>query len=128
MSDTRRCIYCLETRPVGFFDREHVIPQAFGTFDSATPVLDCVCKECNGGLGRELDEKVARDSLEAIDRVSAGLKKAAQFRTLGTRSTLHVQFDKEGPLKGARGHHVPDPAGGEKLAVTPNPQLGLLDH
>jgi hypothetical protein len=123
--ETRRCIYCLETKRIGAFDREHVIPQAFGTFDSATPVLDCVCKSCNGDLGKELDEKLARDSLEALDRVAAGLKKAAKFQTVGKRSTLHVEFDKEGPLKGAKGHHVPDPAGGEKLAVAPNPQLGF---
>lgn len=124
-TDTRRCIYCLETKEIGAFNREHVIPQAFGTFDSATPVLNCVCEDCNRALGKELDEKLARDSLEALDRVAVGLKKAATFQTVGKRSTLHVEFDKDGPLRGAHGYHVANPGGGRNLAVTPLPQVGF---
>lgn len=44
----RRCIYCLDEKDEVEFDREHLIPQAFGTFDSDTLVIDCVCKSCNG--------------------------------------------------------------------------------
>lgn len=120
----RRCIYCLEAKEEPKFDTEHVIPRAFGSFDSDTLVIDCVCKDCNGFLGRTIDEKLGRDTIEGIDRVRVGLKKAADFKTLGRRSTTHVEFDKGGPMKGARGHHVPDPSG-EGLAVSPLPQVGF---
>jgi hypothetical protein len=121
----RRCIYCLEEKEDKAFNREHVVPQAFGTFDSRTPVLECVCQSCNGALGRELDEKLARDSIEGLDRIQAGIKDASTYKTLGRRSTMHVEFDKAGPLRGARGFHLPDPAGSQKLAVTPIPQIGF---
>lgn len=120
----RRCIYCLAEKDEVDFDREHVIPRAFGTFDTDTMVLTCVCKKCNGEFGTTIDEKLARDTLEGLDRVQAGLKKAAEFKTLGHRSTTHVQLDKDGPMQGALAHHVPDPSG-NGLAVALLPQVGF---
>jgi HNH endonuclease len=106
------------------FNREHVIPQAYGTFGGATPVLHCVCTRCNTEFGRHFDEKIARDGIEAIDRVRVGLKNAADYRNLGKRSTTHVEFDKDSPMQGALGFHVPNPHG-DGLAVTPMPQVGV---
>jgi len=55
MDSAGKCIYCKRSGIP--FSREHVIPQAFGTFGSKTVVLtDAVCAECNLRLGRELDE------------------------------------------------------------------------
>lgn len=120
----RRCIYCLDEKDDAEFDREHVIPQAFGTFDSDTLVIDCVCKECNSLFGRTIDEKLARDTIEGIDRVAVGLKQAAEFKTLGRRSTTYVELDRDGPMQGALAYHVPDPSG-DGLAVAPLPQIGF---
>ena len=59
---TATCIYCDEDDPAKFSGREHVIPQAFGTFGGQTPTLKCVCDPCNGALGRELDQMLARET------------------------------------------------------------------
>jgi hypothetical protein len=84
-----------------------------------------VCWECNGTLGDEIDRKIARDSIEAVDRVRTGLKKPSAYKTEGKRSTSRVEFDEDGPLQGAYGYHVPDPNGGQSLAVAPLPQIGF---
>jgi hypothetical protein len=119
-----RCIYCAYWKPVEAFNTEHVVHKAFGTFGAETPVLKCVCSHCNKTLGDEVDRKFTRDSVEALERVKAGLTSPANYKTEGKRSTLYVEFDKEGPFRGSRGYHVPDSSGSE-LAVTPLPQIGF---
>jgi hypothetical protein len=65
------CVYC-GNRDLAFFTkREHVIPQSFGTFGSETPTLQCVCDGCNSFL-RELDQLLARETLEGITRYKKG--------------------------------------------------------
>ncbi len=66
------CIYCGDGDAANFSGREHVIPQAFGTFGAKTPTLKCVCDPCNTTLGRELDQMLARDTLEGIARYAQG--------------------------------------------------------
>ena len=66
------CIYCGQTDPARFRGVEHVIPQAFGRYSSETPTLDCVCDDCNGFFGRELDQLLARDTPEGLGRYSHG--------------------------------------------------------
>jgi len=61
------CIYCKRTNVA--FNREHVIPDAFGSYGGATMVLlDTVCANCNSRLGAELDQILCRDSYEALIR------------------------------------------------------------
>ena len=62
------CIYCTKSSPDQFSGREHVIPQAFGTFGSQTPTLHSVCDECNAYFSRRLDQVLARDTLEGVTR------------------------------------------------------------
>jgi len=66
------CIYCKEEKgpQKGV---EHVIPQSFGRFGSKTPVLDCVCDACNAFFAKELDLKLARETLEGITRYKQGI-------------------------------------------------------
>lgn len=64
----KACIYCKQTNPDKFKGVEHVIPQAFGAFGSATPTLDCVCDDCNSHFGRRLDAYLARETMEGITR------------------------------------------------------------
>jgi hypothetical protein len=66
------CIYCDDSDPAKFSGREHVIPQAFGTFGAKTPTLKCVCDPCNSALGRHLDQMLARDTLEGVARYAQG--------------------------------------------------------
>lgn len=66
------CIYCKSKD--GFFNREHVMPQAFGTFEPEFPVLnDCVCAECNNYFGRTLEFALSRDSTEAVRGALMGI-------------------------------------------------------
>jgi hypothetical protein len=66
------CIYCAQDDPGRFIGVEHVVPQSFGTFGSETPTLDCVCDECNAYFGRELDQLLARDTIEGVMRYNRG--------------------------------------------------------
>lgn len=67
-----KCIYCLKDSDVTFRGVEHVIPEAFGTFGSTTPTLDCVCDGCNAYFGRELDQLLARETIEGVSRYTRG--------------------------------------------------------
>lgn len=44
--EIRICIYCMEEKGKALFNRDHVIPEAFGTFDDYL-VLTSVCQACN---------------------------------------------------------------------------------
>jgi hypothetical protein len=119
----KECIYCRQIKSEAEFNREHVIPQAFGKFDGQNLVLTCVCIECNDYFAREFDEKLARDTLEGIQRVKKGLKAAKDFRTLGKRSTTRVEV-QDGSARGAFGYHVPSDDGSE-LRVNLLPCIGF---
>jgi len=68
------CIYCGKNEnETSFKGREHVIPQSFGKFGSKTPTLHCVCDECNDYFKKELDQKLARDTLEGVTRYKKGI-------------------------------------------------------
>lgn len=67
------CIYCRRPWPENSKGVEHVIPRSFGTFGSKTPTLRCVCDECNSFFKKELDQVLARDTLEGITRYKKGL-------------------------------------------------------
>jgi hypothetical protein len=67
-----KCIYCLQESGVTFRGAEHVLQQAFGTFGSNTPTLNCVCDVCNNYFGREIDQLLARETLEGVFRYTRG--------------------------------------------------------
>jgi hypothetical protein len=63
-----QCIYCLRS-DVTFKEREHVVPESFGTFSSDTFTLHSkVCDECNQYYGDNLDILLARDTREGLKR------------------------------------------------------------
>jgi len=65
-----QCIYCKRIDVP--FNREHVIPEAFGSYGSDTMVLNnAVCQECNSRLGAEIDQVLSRDSYEALIRANS---------------------------------------------------------
>lgn len=118
----RVCIHCLEKKHESAFNAEHVIPQAFGKFEP-NAVLDCVCTACNKYFGDTIDMKLARDSLEGIDRFWSGIKPASEFKSLGTRSTTKVKF-KDGAVQGGFGYPAANPDG-DDLRVFALPQVGI---
>jgi hypothetical protein len=63
------CIYCLEKKNEAEFNKDHVIPQCFGTFepDNLT-LINTVCSSCNQYFGDELELYLGRDSLEGVTR------------------------------------------------------------
>jgi hypothetical protein len=69
-----KCIYCKVEDPSKFTSVEHVFPQSFGTFGTQTPTLkSCVCDDCNQYFKKELDQLLARESLEGITRYKKGM-------------------------------------------------------
>jgi hypothetical protein len=79
----RRCIYCLEVKGIDAFNREHIMPQAFGTFEGAEsdPVtLDCVCTVCNQTFGDTLDRALSRDCVLGLLRYSEGVRDPRKFK------------------------------------------------
>lgn len=102
------CIYCRRTSAARF-PKEHVIPEAFGTFESNL-TLRCVCGGCNQYFGKELELFLARDSGEALLRLKYQLKPPAEARKLkNTRVELRVAVP--GPWLGARIVLKPNEAG-----------------
>jgi hypothetical protein len=93
------CIYCkLQGKP---FHREHVMPQAFGTFEPGSPVLsDCVCADCNNYFGRTLELALSRDSVEALLRLRYGVKPASKANQLPYKK-LELKVGEPGPWLGA---------------------------
>lgn len=63
----------------------------------------------------------ARDSVEAIDRVTVGLKSAGEYKSLGAKSPTRFEF-MEGSVAGGLGYYTANPDGDE-LRVVPFPQV-----
>jgi hypothetical protein len=87
---TRKCIYCLQTKPVSDFNREHVISRFMGTYENAV-VLNHneVCKECNDFFCENLENALSFDSLEGLLCTERLPKKMKTQRAIG-RTRLQV--------------------------------------
>lgn len=48
----QNCIFCFESKPIHEFNEEHIFPSALG----GAIVISNVCEECNGNLGRLIDQ------------------------------------------------------------------------
>jgi hypothetical protein len=70
------CIYCPNESDKPFSKPEHVLPQAFGKFNSREGNLTPhnVCPECNAYFGRHLEQHFGRDTGDAFRRLLTGLK------------------------------------------------------
>lgn len=68
------CIYCLRELPKSKFNREHVIPEAFGKFKDNFVLHNTVCEDCNQHFGDNLDLILGRGSFEALQRIEEEIK------------------------------------------------------
>ena len=116
---THKCMYCLRDLDASDFRTEHVIPQAFGTFENNLTLNESVCGECNQYFGDNLELIFARDSFEAYDRVRYGLKSLAELHDL-PHERLTFALADEGEWTGLR---VALTAKDGTLIVTPVPQV-----
>ena len=120
----RTCIYCLEQKEASDFNVEHVLPQAFGKFENNV-TLDCVCARCNQSLGDSVDRKLARDTVEGLDRFLTGMKAPAEFKHYGREATTRVEVAQDGPMKGAWMKYTPSMTTSGDFDVEPLPQVGF---
>jgi hypothetical protein len=118
------CIYCPNTDPVKFSGREHVIPQAFGTFGAKTPTLKCVCDECNAVFGKELDQLLARETLEGILRYNQGKRSSERRPQRRLRISLADEHESGGFL-GARLEGI-DPTNRQLMPISTQLQIRNL--
>lgn len=86
----KRCIYCMKLKPEGSFNREHVLPRSFGTFGSRTPVLNCVCEECNSYFSENLEVIFARQTIEGVSRITSNLHSSEESYTDNERIIMKL--------------------------------------
>ncbi|MBM3518160.1 MAG: HNH endonuclease [Alphaproteobacteria bacterium] len=115
------CIYCLRDVPAEGFNTEHVISQAFGTFESNLTLTDMVCRSCNQYFGDNLERVFARDSFEAYYRITTNLRPAEHIRAMPQRR-LTLTAAPGAEWEGLRLALI---AAGGDAAVTLEPQVGL---
>lgn len=107
MSNSYTCIYCKHTKLKKEFNREHVIPQAFGKFVDNITLTNKVCEECNQKYGNTIDESLARAAVEGIHRFKHGLKASKDF-----------QYEKH--AKNQTHIDITEPFDGEEIKLIPS--------
>src|SRR5439155_15582902 len=121
------CIYCRRTDPDCGFHREHVIPEALGTFEKGDVITltQEVCAECNQYFGDTLELFLNRDSAEAMLRFRHGLKDPAEVRKF-FRRRVRARLPRDGSqFGGAHLDFVPPPAGEPEPYIDIVPQFGF---
>ncbi len=118
------CIYCLKEKGNSNFNREHVLPESFGTFTNNLTLLETVCKDCNQYFGDELELFLGRDTFEGMQRYLHGIKGIGDFKF---RHDSRIQFHlkEKGDWCGAIMCLKTDPAR-KMVIVEPVAQVGLL--
>jgi hypothetical protein len=117
-AQTNECIYCLRELPIETFTKEHVIPQAFGTFENNLTLVNCVCSDCNRFFGDNLEPVLAEGSFEAVRRLDYRIKSPESAKYLRKD---RVRFSLRGGewndlVVGLQGD-------GDELFVSPVPQV-----
>lgn len=101
MPATAVCIFCKREMLLSHFNREHILPQAFGHFKHAltlaSPHFYRVCSSCNASLGKAVDLPLGRGAYESILRAHHGLgNQDPSISLLQNRFT--VELPAEHPL------------------------------
>jgi hypothetical protein len=117
-----KCIYCL--REGQEFNREHVIPVAFGTFEPVSFILyDAVCKDCNNFFSGTMERALSHDSFEKLLRFRYGTKAATEAKDLPYRK-IELKIGEPGPWFGATVLLEPDRMG-KAVEPVPVPQVAF---
>lgn len=121
--DAHKCIYCLELKHRDEFNREHIVPVAFGSFTNSPVLRETVCAKCNAYFSQHLDIILARASPEGLERYRWGVRSPehhARFDQGSVKLTARVEGDYRDTLL-ALDH---DPSAGE-LTARMRPQVGF---
>ena len=120
------CIYCRRVDPPCGFNKEHIIPEALGSFRNALTLADSeVCRACNQHFGDTIDRLLTRDSGEAALRFRHRLKDAAEVRGMFKERVRARLPDDGSPLGGIYFDMVPPPEGELEPNVEMVPQVGF---
>jgi hypothetical protein len=120
------CLYCHEIKDANAFNREHVVPEAFGKFEGNFVLREVVCAACNKYFGDHLDITLARDSIEGLDRYEHGVKRPTETTSFGRAAFLKARVS-EGFYQGAEVWWGPSDDG-DKIVMRPFPQIGVSDE
>lgn len=106
MLEFHTCIYCCKPKERNAFNKDHVIPRCFGSFDSAGfTLINTVCWDCNQYFGDTLELSLGRDTLEGVARYSYEIFPGGKPKY----RRLILKIDRPGPLFG--------------MLVSPKPQI-----
>lgn len=100
-----KCIYCFKEGDN--FSSEHVIPEAIGLYGTNTPVLNCVCDECNKYFDRTLENPVFRKSIynfarhELMSEEKPVLTSKSKSRMIESNDFIRIAFMSKDALNGA---------------------------
>jgi hypothetical protein len=120
----RKCIYCLQQKPLKEFNREHVLHDAFTKNIAENLVLrERVCQECNSELDRRLDVVLTRKTLEATQRFATNMKPLKSLKDVGTGNVSHMATSDDPVYDGIP--MVLAEVNGE-MGYIPKPHIALL--
>ena len=117
------CLYCREELGAVHFNKEHVIPRQFGTFENNQTLIHSVCSSCNNYFSINLEHALGRNSFEAIFRLRHGQKLTREFDGFaGARLRFRIPADQPGA--GVVVTPAASPDGSEIVLMLP-PQVGV---
>lgn len=118
------CIYCKQEKEESEFNREHVVPQMYGRYSNGFVLNDHqVCQVCNSFFSTNLEDKVALDSIEALDRMQHGTKQMSDGRQLMCKR-MRIEF-AETVLKGVNVTPTADSSRPERAHFHYGPLIGI---
>ena len=112
---TATCIYCRQSEPAVVFNREHVLPEAFGRFKGALTLHDTVCKPCNSFFADSMDKELSRNAAEGLERYKWGIKKPEEIKNFRF-DNVKLRTHEAGDFKGVRAELYHDVKEGKILA------------
>lgn len=116
-TDIFTCIYCKQPQHPSDFNREHVMPKAFGRFAHNLVLKHIVCRDCNTYFGKTVDVSLSRGSLQGAMRYFKGIKPLGQFRNVNqNRVRLSAQTPGQATFQEAEVIETPE---GDGLALKP---------
>lgn len=121
----KKCMYCLKEKDHKQFNKEHVLPQAFGTYKNNFILKNMVCKECNDYFGNNLDISLARKSYHGIERYKQEPERLKDVTSIDNSFIEITLMDPDLPILKGLIMELSVSQNGKNLISTPKPQIGL---
>ena len=123
---THTCIYCRSNQAHDEFNREHVVPEAFGRYKGALVLHDTVCIKCNDYFGRTLDRLLSRGTSEGLQRYFWGVKSPSEIERF-CYDNVRLSTEIPGDYHGALLTLVEDAAARRGVKAVPISQVGFAE-